>query len=94
MNNFPKVLIFRPGTAENSAVGRADKEIWRVGGCTLFGVLATLSMASGCRFVETQKVASKFLSSVAEYKARRGRWDYLLCLKELSYVITNTDGFT
>ena len=27
MNNFPKVLIFRPGTAENSAVGRADKEI-------------------------------------------------------------------
>ena len=29
MNNFPKVLIFRPGTAENSAVGRADKEIPR-----------------------------------------------------------------
>ena len=28
MNNFPKVLIFRPGTAENSAVGRADKEIF------------------------------------------------------------------
>ncbi len=33
----------------------------RVGGCTLFCVWATLSMASGCPFAETQKVASKFL---------------------------------
>ncbi len=35
--------------------------VLRVGGCTLFGVRTILSTASGCPFVKTQKVASKFL---------------------------------
>jgi len=33
MNNFPKVLIFRPGTAENSAGGRIRSYLLGVGGC-------------------------------------------------------------
>jgi hypothetical protein len=42
--------------------------VLRVGGCTLFGVGAFLSMASGCLFVETQKVASKYLHTTFTHK--------------------------
>ncbi len=38
--------------------------VLRAGGCTLFGVPATLSMASGCLSAKTQKVASKYLHNL------------------------------
>jgi hypothetical protein len=38
--------------------------VLRVGGCTLFGVPTTLSMASGCLSAKTQKVASKYLHNL------------------------------
>jgi hypothetical protein len=38
--------------------------VLRVGGCTWFGVRTTLSMASGCLSIETQKVASKYLHNL------------------------------
>jgi hypothetical protein len=40
----------------------------RVGGCTLFGVPTTLSMASGCLSAKTQKVASKYLHTTFTLK--------------------------
>ena len=38
--------------------------VLRVGGCTLFGIGALLSMASGCLFMETPKVASQYLHNL------------------------------
>ncbi len=38
--------------------------VLRVGGCTLFGVPTTFSMASGCLSAKTQKVASKYLHNL------------------------------
>jgi hypothetical protein len=38
--------------------------VLRVGGCTLLGVGAFLSMELGCLFVEIQKVASTYLHNL------------------------------
>jgi hypothetical protein len=42
--------------------------VLRVGGCTLFGVPTTLSMALGCLSIETQKVASKYVHTTFTHK--------------------------
>jgi hypothetical protein len=44
--------------------------VLRVGGCTLFGVPTTLSMASGCLSVETENVASKYLHTTFTHKEK------------------------
>jgi hypothetical protein len=58
-------LIFVPAIRfQSRKVYQRWGMVLRVGGCTLFGFLTTLSMALGCLLIETQKVASKYLHNL------------------------------